>query len=601
MGLAASQARLLTITARKADCEFASMTLSHQKLALSRDMENVSNEYQNALNQTKLVYDYYGTGDSDIAVDYDLLMTPSVYNDYYPKTVTDAKNRVILNSSLAAAARAAGIPAEGLSGTPSSDVRNAFIEALAQTGVITPAKAASIESVTYANTIGLGATTNVTQGFAEVTYDELIDLITATTGDESTTDYGLVLSMDAGDTGGRAYLQSLGLGGDRMTISVYNADGTRQSLLGHMNEDSNITLKDLLSNEKQYVWTIQAPNGAATPITEAAYLQQLICGTENQEGSFTDYLMQMFGSVLGGVSSNEAAIQYAANAVYDLVYPNSNVQDIANNLISSHPEYVTGSRHDREGNDRGEDNGTFREALDEMAAGHYWKWKGTTHDTVANNAFSSVGAYVSYCGDAGNGKNKHSVSINLNTLAQVFLTAFVEYQEGIENSTYSYNRGSKGSSVLYDPEHSDFKFTIATQTEVESDEDNLYANFYDALFNQICTKGWTENAQIENVDYMTDLFKNGLAFISSIAEDGYYYQGSYSTDRAILEVSDDNAIAVAEAKYNTEKTKIENKEDTIDMKMKNLDTEISSLTTEYESTKQIVTKAIEKSFKRYEA
>ena len=45
MGLAASQARLLTITARKADCEFASMTLSHQKLALSRDMENVSNEY----------------------------------------------------------------------------------------------------------------------------------------------------------------------------------------------------------------------------------------------------------------------------------------------------------------------------------------------------------------------------------------------------------------------------------------------------------------------------------------------------------------------------------------------------------------------------
>ena len=37
------------------------------------------------------------------------------------------------------------------------------------------------------------------------------------------------------------------------------------------------------------------------------------------------------------------------------------------------------------------------------------------------------------------------------------------------------------------------------------------------------------------------------------------------------------------------------------MKMKNLDTEISSLTTEYESTKQIISKAIEKSFKRYEA
>ena len=60
MGLATAQARLLTITARKSDCEFLSMSYSHQKIALSRNMEKVSTEYQNALNQTKLVYDYTG-------------------------------------------------------------------------------------------------------------------------------------------------------------------------------------------------------------------------------------------------------------------------------------------------------------------------------------------------------------------------------------------------------------------------------------------------------------------------------------------------------------------------------------------------------------
>ena len=54
MGLATAQARLLTITARKSDCEFLSMSYSHQKIALSRNMEKVSTEYQNALNQTKL-------------------------------------------------------------------------------------------------------------------------------------------------------------------------------------------------------------------------------------------------------------------------------------------------------------------------------------------------------------------------------------------------------------------------------------------------------------------------------------------------------------------------------------------------------------------
>ncbi len=56
MGLSAGQARLLTITARKSDCEYQSMRLSHQKIALSRELADLSNEYQNSLDQTKLIY-----------------------------------------------------------------------------------------------------------------------------------------------------------------------------------------------------------------------------------------------------------------------------------------------------------------------------------------------------------------------------------------------------------------------------------------------------------------------------------------------------------------------------------------------------------------
>ena len=162
MGLAASQARLLTITARKADCEFESMKLSHQKIALSRDMERISDEYQNAMNQTKLIYDYYGTGTSDMALTYGLLMKPSIYNDYYPKLLTDRANRVVLTGPYASAAQAAGIPAEAYNGTPSSEVRNTFIEALRDLGVIDALTAATIESVSYNNAIGLGATFSAT-------------------------------------------------------------------------------------------------------------------------------------------------------------------------------------------------------------------------------------------------------------------------------------------------------------------------------------------------------------------------------------------------------------------------------------------------------
>jgi alpha-galactosidase/6-phospho-beta-glucosidase family protein len=173
--------------------------------------------------------------------------------------------------------------------------------------------------------------------------------------------------------------------------------------------------------------------------------------------------------------------------------------------------------------------------------------------------------------------------------------------QGIDSSEYGYQKGYITDCNLYDPKEDDFIFTIVNETNIENGDSQLYANFYDALFNQICINGWTENAQIDDQDYMAEMLKSGMVFISSISDDGYYYQGKYSTDKNILEVADEEAIAKAEAKYNTEKTKIENKEQTIDLKMKNLDTEISSLTTEYDTTKSLISKSIEKSIKRYEA
>lgn len=100
MGLAAGQARLLTITGRKSDCEYESMRLSHQKIALSRQLADLSNEYQNSLDQTKLIYDYYGTGDESNPLSYGILMTPSALNNYMPILVTDPKGRTTLNENM---------------------------------------------------------------------------------------------------------------------------------------------------------------------------------------------------------------------------------------------------------------------------------------------------------------------------------------------------------------------------------------------------------------------------------------------------------------------------------------------------------------------
>lgn len=592
MGLATAQARLLTITARKSDCEFLSMSYSHQKIALSRNMEKISTEYQNALNQTKLVYDYTGTNASDMDLTYGLLMSPSVYNDYYPKLVTDSKNRVILNSSYAAAARAAGIPAEGLSGTPSSDVRNKFIEGLASAGVITSAKAASIQGTTYSNAIGNGATTSATTSTTEVTYDQLLDLLDAKGTDSLS--YGLTLGQ--GDNGYGA--------NERLNIYANGPSGSSQEIeTGNGSSTYTLNLTDLLKGDAQYSLSMQTRKGEKIPLTGAWYLQNKIVGTSENSPSVLNWMLDQFSTALGGTTQSDQALQYAYNAIYDMVYADNKITDIYNKHVADNS--INDKKGDLKGWCNSKQGSEIKDALDVIGTGDKINKTNKYYKDKVEGSKDYLGFRYTYdydhSGLHADRNDKSQISINLNNLAQVFLTAYVEYMQGLDNTNYSYNVGKKSDANLYEGDKDNkFKFTVVSGSEVDTDK-QVEANFYDALFNRICLDGWTQNDQIEDKDYMQEMMKSGLIYISSIGDDGYYYQGNYSTDKYISEVKDDEAIAKAEAKYNTEKTKIENKEDTIDMKMKNLDTEISSLTTEYDTTKSVISKSIEKSFKRYDA
>ena len=134
MGLAASQARFLGITLRKANCEFKSTELAQQRLELTNQMTDIAQEYANSLNATKLVWhndmvcDSFGNP-ADYGLSYSLLMMPSAANDYNPYMVSTRSGAIVLNSKYADAAKAAGISEGG--GTPSAEGRHKFLEALA--------------------------------------------------------------------------------------------------------------------------------------------------------------------------------------------------------------------------------------------------------------------------------------------------------------------------------------------------------------------------------------------------------------------------------------------------------------------------------------
>ena len=70
MGLSASQARFLQLTARKNDIEYEAQQITQQRLALSQQLATVSNEYNDAISNKKLVFSYADSTVHQVDVSY---------------------------------------------------------------------------------------------------------------------------------------------------------------------------------------------------------------------------------------------------------------------------------------------------------------------------------------------------------------------------------------------------------------------------------------------------------------------------------------------------------------------------------------------------
>ena len=550
MGLAAGQARLLTITGRKSDCEYESMRLSHQKLALSRQLTDISNEYQNSLDQTKLIYDYYGTGDESNPLSYGILMNPSTLNNYMPILLTDPKGRATLNSKLAAAARAAGIPQEGFGTLPSEDVRNKFIQELGEKSVITSKLAETIQGLPYNQAAGIGGGTTVAAVTASGNVDDFIKYI-------SNSSMNIEVTVPANITKdvyqGEFRLMSSDSSKDSGSIGGNNSQKTTTFSLGDLLNTTNPTQLSL------FLYSNHTGGENAGP-------SQTLVGRAN---GILDDILEQVGSYM------------------------SDLLDLGDGYTSQALEYAYASVQ------------TLYSTTDLSSGSSSTNWVG--ENGYNSNSIDKSNQYIGWVsgGKHKNNHNRGNATISINNLLQAYITYFADFINGVSKTDiygkdlYSASKGNKNDSNLIKDDKT-YQFTWKTGTNVSSD-DTALATFYDTLFNQICLNGWTKNDNIEDNEYLQQMLKSGMLFISKPSDDGYYYQGNYATDSYIKEVSDDTKIAQAEAKYNTEKAKLNSKEETLDLKMKNLDTEISSLTTEYDTVKNTISKNIEKSFKRYNA
>ena len=129
MGLAASQARLLSITLRITDDEYQLMKLSSQQLALRVKSEDLADEYDYKLNAAAYTYNY-GGDNTAVNFNYSDVMGSGAIDKGLtsPIILSDAKSgKTVLNGTYGMAAKKAGLNENGNAGSPTAEQFNAFM------------------------------------------------------------------------------------------------------------------------------------------------------------------------------------------------------------------------------------------------------------------------------------------------------------------------------------------------------------------------------------------------------------------------------------------------------------------------------------------
>ncbi len=542
MGLAASQARFLAITSRKMNCEFQSMQIAQDKLSVTRDLQSAATKYQNAMNATKLVWDT----DTDEVYDlsYNLLMTPSALNDYNPYLITDTQGKLVLTDTMFQAAVDAKIIDKNGDpiGVLSKGARDIFMTFLAKNGEVASSTAETVKANAYTKS-GIGGEI-LDKTIANVlTTNAFINKL-GTKDDEGNPLFGV------------SVLDMLGI-----SVSDGNVDAAYDSKFCYNTYPDDI----YGANKGKFVIT---NNGSALSREQLKKLSlgDLLSGkyTITKLGSnfsaeeVQDYMLKTIAKALGYNPGSTTPSGDGLNVDYE----SSNALAVAYEFTKS--KYT------------GNANSISAESQ---------------YDAI-NGCMNGANNYNGMVADSGG-----TQSLSLTNMLKSYLTNFAVAMDGASRTQFNVDTEvSKSSYVTNDVT---YYFFLESEDSV-TETDLLITDFYNQLFNQLCVNGATTDSikrdMINDPEYLMQALKNGQLFISSLNTDGYFYQGAYTLNGYVAEVTDEEAIAQAEMEYELTKTKLNYKEETLDVKMKNIDTELSALTTEYDTVKNLISKNVEKVF-----
>lgn len=620
MGLATSQARFLCITARKADCEYKSTELAQQKLEITNQLSDISANYANAMNSTKLVWKN-DLVKNDYGLTYNLLMTPSAANDYNPYMVTTSSGAIVLNSEYAAAAKAAGISKAG--GISSADGRDKFIAALVPGGIVTQDTANSIMTTDYVATKMDDGTLKVDKANTSATTGNVGWNSGAGMGstplDKNSVDGLDISALITSDLIGKQlvdWAQLITTSSEQITSAKYDS-----------------TIKDYDVQIKKAATALQYAEANTEDYTaKAAALNAL----KDEKAKFIKNAKKN-----GIVDVDRKSFQMDNNSVHDtgftvvsngtITYDEDTIKKMTiGDLLSSNivlmtqnqsadkmSKYATklmesiasifgyrnsghGLNMDSKSNEALEFAMTMVKNINLKASNAITQGTSVDDKAMTNNSayvnandYNRIGTSGKYVFPTGPVSYQ---AVSVSNLLSSFLTYYDNYMNG--NSS-AYVVGKRVDTSAFVTDDRNYRYFAEAEGTATSQKEKL-ADFYDQLYNNLCEKGWREDASVQDNEYLENALKTGRYAMSSLHEDGYFYQTRYNETGYIVEETDSDAIARAEAEFTQKKAELTYKEDAIDMKSKKLDAEISSLSTEYDTVKQLISKSIEKTFQMFQ-
>jgi len=536
MGLAASQGRLLMLTARKDDVEGDLMRVANKRLELSRDSENISQEYNDALNATKLTYN---NGAQDVDVSFGML--PSVQC-----MLTDTSGAVVLDDALAL-----DLGVSGNSGGK-QDLDNtkaaAFINKVLNTNIYTadnlPAVSSSAPPSSGTPT-GPSFTTNYKDSDV---FDQIESKGTTYTSKDPALGTSQITTSGTGTPYCFYRTQGIRDDGKNQSLTAGDMSGAIAAL--------DTTVGDVVTDTKDAVLAVLANNfGSQYSSVES----ELSTAADTAAGKTKDFYDSKATCIVSDVGADDAKYTTTKCAGTNEIWDNP----------SGAKEFFI---------DLTQVAKTFLAYFDQACSDLNNPPGSSPGSSYANKVDTKI-----YDGDK---VNSSQIDRNGGIWSAPYVTETARPDTGGTDPTVPSTVAGTGSAPA--------------TTGADGSTLSAQAAYYYHLFQAICSGGWVKDSSINNQAYMQGQIQQGNCTVEQYENGAWSVLSTNDPNSKLSVADDDTAAQKAEAKYDAEKDKIDAKEKILDLQQNGLDTERASIMGFIDSTQKILDKHTGGDFKLFQ-